>query len=414
MITSFIFVSEGISYQYGIGKYVTCLKKEFAGNIGISINVVVLGSKNCTKMTIVKEATNINMVYYPPFPGIREQEQIKNAEWLVDALESYFKIDNNAIFHFIVWCGIFIALALKKRYTNPVICDLQSLEWQFALNGNKHKFNIYWNDTIKDCETRYKDRLKPGLFYEKQLCDLADHIIVRTNRMKNDIIETYKADENKISVIPNGIITEKPFTDAKKVVKAKLGFSSHERIILFVGRVCDQKGIQFLVRAFRLILAEFKDIRLVIAGNGYYDNYLKECDNIWGKVTFTGQLDTDKLNSLYRIADIGVVPSLYEPFGYVILEMMMYSIPVISTNIEGPNDIIQDGHTGFKVNVMENEEGERSIRPEELAEKIKMLLNDRLLAKSLAENARVKLKEKFSAVQMSKSVEKVYHNVTLK
>jgi len=143
-------------------------------------------------------------------------------------------------------------LALKKRYTNPVICDLQSLEWQFALNGNKHKFNNYWNDIMKDCETRYKDRLKPGVFYEMKLCNLADHIIVRTNQMKNDVIETYKADGNKISVIPNGIKVKEPSTDLKEAVKAKLGFSSRERIILFVGRVCDQKGIQFLVRAFKI------------------------------------------------------------------------------------------------------------------------------------------------------------------
>jgi len=90
-----------------------------------------------------------------------------------------------------------------------------------------------------------------------------------------------------------------------------------------------RKGYNSLSGHSKLILADLKDIRLVIAGNGYYDNYLKECDNIWGKVTFTGQLDTDKLNSLYRVADIGVVPSIYEPFGYVILEMMMYDIPVI-------------------------------------------------------------------------------------
>jgi len=407
MTTSFIFVSDGIGYKYGIGKYVACLKEEIAGKGDIFINVVVLGSKNYNEMTIVNEAANVNMVYFPPFPGNRETEHLKNAERLVEALDNYFKIDRNAIFHFIVWCGIFIALALKKRFRNPIVCDLQSLEWQFALNGNKHKFESYWKQTVKDCENRFKDYLKPGVFYEKQLCDLSNHIIVHTNQMKKDVMETYQAAGNKISVIYNGIIIKEVVNSNKEALKSELGFECHERIILFVGRVCDQKGVQFLVKAFKSLLTDHKNIRLVIAGNGYYENYLAQCDNIWGKVTFTGRLDTEKLNSLYQIADIGVVPSLYEPFGYVILEMMQH-IPVISTNIEGPNEIIEDGHTGFKVHVIENEQGERSILPEELSEKIKLFLNDPFLAKSITKNASTRLKEQFSAAEMAKNIVEVY------
>jgi glycosyltransferase involved in cell wall biosynthesis len=412
MITSFIFVSEGLGIKYGVGKYLSCLKKEIAERDDISINVVVLGAKNCTGMKVVKEAANINMVYYGPFSGgIREQDYIKKAEEAQDTLQDYFKFDSNAIFHFIVWSGIFIAMALKKRCPNPVIFDLQSLEWQFALDGNKRKFDKYWNQIVNDCNTRYKNWLKPGVFYEKQLCGLSDHIIVRTNQMKNDVIETYKADKNKISVIPNGIEIQEPSIDEKEAVKEKLGFTSNERIILFAGRVCDQKGVQFLIRAFKLLLSDFKNIRLVIAGSGYYDNYLKECENTWSKVTFTGRLDTDTLNSLYRIADIGVVPSLYEPFGYVILEMMLYGIPVISTNIEGPNDIIVNGATGFKVKVMENEEGNRSILPGELSEKVKLLLNNPLLTKSITKNASARLKEQFSSSEMTKNIETIYRKL---
>ena len=409
MITSFIFVSEGPGYQYGIGTYVGCLKKEFAGKSDIAINIVVLSSKNCMEMTIVREAENINMVYPPFFGGNNEQERIKNAEAVLHAINSCFKPDNSVIFHFLVWIGIFIAIELKKRYSNAVIFDLQSLEWQFPLNGNKHKFDSYWSQVTKDCETRYRDWLKPGTIYEKQFCDFADHIIVRTNQMKNDVMETYKATENKISVIYNGI-TQEPLTGEKDAIKTKLGFTGEERIILFVGRVCDQKGIQFLIEAFKLILPDFKDIRLVIAGGGYCDNYLAQCDNIWSKVTFMGRLDTDKIYSLYQIADIGVVPSLYEPFGYVILEMMP-SIPVITTDIEGPDEIIEDGYTGFKVHVMENEEGERSILPEELAKKIKLLLNDPALAKSITKNASVRLKEQFSAAEMAKNIAAVYYKL---
>lgn len=415
-MTTFIFVHDGWSYQYGIGKYISSLKETLAGNEDFDLNVIILGSKNYNEMTVItdhsvflNQTKNIKLVYFPSMPfGSFEYQHIENARQTVTMLETHFKFDQNTIFHFVSWCGIFIARVIKERYKNPIIFDLHCLEWQFALNGNKKKFAAYWKGLNRDYGNPDSELIKPGAIYEKKLCDIEDHIIVRTNQMKNDVKETYGADKSKISVIYNGI-TDFGITPGRiKFTKEKYGFGYNEKIILFVGRLCDQKGIQYLIKAFKIVLSSYNHTRLVVVGNGNYDQYLKECNDIWGKVVFTGRLDSERLELFYRVADIGIVPSIYEPFGYVLLEMMYHKIPVISTNIEGPGEIIVDGYNGIKVNVRIDKKGERSILPEELAEKILELIYDERLAKSLAKKALLRLRKRFLSDQMAKSLVKVY------
>jgi glycosyltransferase involved in cell wall biosynthesis len=228
--------------------------------------------------------------------------------------------------------------------------------------------------------------------------------------MKQDVIETYKVDNNRISVVYNGVETSRVIPRKEEFLKLELGFSGNEKIILFVGRLCDQKGIVYLLRAFKIVLSSHENTRLVIVGNGNYDSCLKECLGIWGKVAFTGRLDNESLSRFYRIADIGVVPSIYEPFGYVLLEMMNRHIPVITTNIEGPNEIVDDGITGIKVNVEIDNEGERSIVPEELAARINKLLKSKTMASFLVNKAHSKLRKQFRSSQMVKNLIKVYKN----
>ncbi|HEY4785721.1 MAG TPA: glycosyltransferase [Bacteroidales bacterium] len=411
MITSFIFVNDGISYQYGIGKYLACLKENCYERQRLRLILIILGSKDIKEMRIVPEAKNISLVYFPSIPASGfEYQHFENARLIINTLEALFTFDHTTVFHFVSWNGFFIASVLKEQYDNPIIFDLHSLEWQFALSGNKEKFASYWETLMSNYENSISELIKPGVIYEKELCELADHVIVRTFQMKKDVIETYKLNNRRISVIYNGVETSRVIPRKEDSFKQELGFSSKEKIILFVGRLCDQKGILYLLKAFKIILSSYENTRLVIVGNGNYDSCLKECYGIWSKVIFTGRLDNEGLNQIYRIADIGVVPSIYEPFGYVLLEMMNRYIPIITTNIEGPNEIVDDGITGIKVNVTIDKNGERSIVPEELAEGIIKLLKRKTLAGFLIRKAHSKLRRQFRSSFMVKNLIKVYKN----
>ena len=70
-----------------------------------------------------------------------------------------------------------------------------------------------------------------------------------------------------------------------------------------------------LIKAFHLVLEAYPNSRLLIAGNGDYTRAFQEAKNIYTKITFTGLLKKEELFEIYQLADAGVVPSLFEPFG---------------------------------------------------------------------------------------------------
>lgn len=99
-------------------------------------------------------------------------------------------------------------------------------------------------------------------------------------------------------------------------------------------------------------MEKYPKARLIIAGSGDYDIYLQEAKRVCSKISFTGLLTKNDLYELYRIAEIGVVPSLFEPFGYVAVEMMIHALPLVVTSTSGLNEVV-DHTCGLKISLME-------------------------------------------------------------
>ena len=118
--------------------------------------------------------------------------------------------------------------------------------------------------------------------------------------------------------------------NTKNVLRKKWRIYQNEYLLLFAGRLHAVKGLDFLIDAFRKVLEKIPGCRLIIAGNGNFETYLQKAKDICTKITFTGLLEKKDLYELYQIADIGVVPSLYEPFGYVAVEMIMHDYLLLS------------------------------------------------------------------------------------
>lgn len=83
------------------------------------------------------------------------------------------------------------------------------------------------------------------------------------------------------------------------------------------------------------------EARLVIVGDGNISQYLGFCSGLWGKVIFTGRLDKKQLYTLFRISELGVLPSLQEQCSYVGIEMMMHGIPVVGTDAMGISEMME-------------------------------------------------------------------------
>jgi glycosyltransferase involved in cell wall biosynthesis len=158
-------------------------------------------------------------------------------------------------------------------------------------------------------------------------------------------------------------------------LKQKYNIETNKKIILFVGRLDPIKGTDILINSFRKVLKQKPECRLIIAGEGDFGKYFEAGEYIWTKITFTGRLDKSKLFELYRIADIGVMPSTHEQCSYTAIEMMMHGLPVIVSTTTGLNEMVENDISGLKVPVMELED-KVEISDDLLFEQILCLLNN--------------------------------------
>jgi len=117
--------------------------------------------------------------------------------------------------------------------------------------------------------------------------------------------------------------------------------------LLYVGRISRDKNLDFLARIYRAVLKEKPDVNLILAGNGPYmqefRDSLKDCE----RVAFVGKLEQDRLAQVYAAADLLVFPSVTDTFGMAVLEAQSCGLPALVSDRGGPQEIVQDGQTGF-------------------------------------------------------------------
>ena len=176
----------------------------------------------------------------------------------------------------------------------------------------------------------------------------------------------------------------------------------NEKIILFMGRLVYEKGIQTLISAMPKILANYHDSKLLIAGKGGMIDELKNQVNSLGlgnKVYFTGYLGSKDVQKMYKCADVAVFPSTYEPFGIVALEAMLSGTPVVVSDIGGLNEIVDHGINGMK---------SYAGNPNSLADSILSLLFDPKLCDTVSKNAVQKVKAEYNWSKISEDTHFAY------
>jgi len=211
--------------------------------------------------------------------------------------------------------------------------------------------------------------------------------------------------EDKLVMIPNGV-------DVKEYEKSTVDLSQfrrrfalpEEKIVLYVGRLVYEKGIQVLVSAIPKIL-EKANAKFIIVGDGYMRDPLWERVKNMGlahKVMFTGFVDDETLRNLQKCADVSVVPSLFEPFGIVALEAMAAKSPVVVSDTGGLSEVVEHDVTGVKV---------YPDNPDSLAWGVTRVLLDEAYANRLRENAYRTVLEKYNWKKISRQTKSVYESV---
>lgn len=201
--------------------------------------------------------------------------------------------------------------------------------------------------------------------YDKSSIKYSMRIIFVSNKALKMTKSRYKNSSNKFIHIPNFIEISKffPLNDNEKILlREKYGLSLDKNYILFVGRLEPLKGILNLVYAINEINQKYKDIKLLIVGDGILKAQISKFDF----VKCLGRIPYQNMGEIYNISDLFILPSFYENFPMTILEAMSCGLPVISTDTGDIKELIDDDRMIIKV----NELGIPTIK-----QKIEFLLN---------------------------------------
>jgi L-malate glycosyltransferase len=239
----------------------------------------------------------------------------------------------------------------------------------------------------------------------KFACRLADCILANSDAGKNWLVDQ-GVNERKIEVIRNGIVV--PNRPVQKEhfspVRREFCIPPATAICACIGRLVSGKGIDFYLRAARILADRGRHVRFLMIGahsseRGYQSDMevLARQLSIEHRVIFTGQ--RQDVTEILRDVDLVVHPSLTEGLSNVILEAMAAGIPVVATRVGGNPELVQDGRTGFLV-PPENAEA--------IADAICRLLDQPPMAQAFGEAARQRVIDEFSIERMLSKTENLY------
>jgi len=234
---------------------------------------------------------------------------------------------------------------------------------------------------------------------EQRMVRGADRVITCSHYMREQVADVFGVPHARVTAIPNGIdptdlqpvedlprlraqfaapdeklvllvgrlVYEKGFhlaLDAMPRLRARFADPS-EKLVLLVGRLVYEKGFHLALDALSEVIEQVPAVRFLIAGSGTAEADLKAQAKrlkLEGHGTFLGWIGDDILHSLYRIADLCVVPSIYEPFGLVALEAMASGCPCIVADTGGLREVVPRGRVGLRFRARDTGALERMLR----------------------------------------------------
>jgi glycosyltransferase involved in cell wall biosynthesis len=224
----------------------------------------------------------------------------------------------------------------------------------------------------------------------------------------NAVVEFYQKvgiPPEKLAMIPSGIADEEPPDVDPAEVRVSLGLPPDCPLVLFAGRLAEQKGVDTLLSAIDLLQHVRPDVRTLIVGEGPLRARLEETAQAFRlfedrKVSFLGH--RDDVPRLLAASSLLVLPSLYEGLPNVVLEAMRFRKPVVATAAPGTTEVVADGVTGLLVPLRD---------PPNLTRAIRRVIEEDGLARSLGEAGRARVELEFGVKLMVERFAALYEQL---
>jgi len=197
----------------------------------------------------------------------------------------------------------------------------------------------------------------------KESVKLMDGMITNSHYLRSFFIRKHNVPEEKITAVHLGVDIE-PYQRMRNYElgiskRAKLGYTSKHKVLLFAGRLIKEKGVHLLIQSFQQIVKKDRHARLlIVGGTGYgsnrknaYVNYLRKlAEPLKGKVKFVNFVPVSEMPIWYHVGDAVATPSIWnEPFCRVNLEGMAAGKPIFTSTRGGTGEVVVDGKTGYSI-----------------------------------------------------------------
>lgn len=272
---------------------------------------------------------------------VNHYKYIKMDGWWIKVKKSFYKkTHREGYYHYSI--EYFLHKAIKK---------IRHKHFDIIIVENRPGFIL---SLPKNKDTKYilhlhNDFLHIDLPHAKEIYKEYDRIISVSDFIKNRVNQL-EFDNPKSITVYNAVDVQL-FYDAKAINRGKIGFTKDDFIVVYSGRLNEEKGILQLIQAMKL-LYHIPNIKLLVIGASNYGkdanpthfiNQLeKEAESIKNRIVFTGFVNYKDVPSYLKIADIAVVPSMWEePFGLTVIEAMAAGLPLITTRSGGIPEICE-------------------------------------------------------------------------
>jgi len=385
-----------ISYEFppmfgGEGMYTYGLAKALS-DLGHNVRVITADTRG--RMESMVENFEIIRLITIKKPGLKLFSfNLKAVKKIEEIYKSHQEID---ILHFTY---DFYKITLSKEKINiPIIATLHhpwSAEHRIIKAGTPIDYpNYYFRRVV----LHHFEKMS------KKTCNNADKLIAVSNYTAQSYITEFRVPQDKIEVIPDAVDTNKfhPEVDGYEIRK-KLNLADKDRVVLFVGRLDYNKGIEYLLRSFSRINEEDIVAKLVIVGEGLLKKYIQAFKrNYPEKIVPVGRISEEDLPKFYAASDLVVLPSLMEGFGIVLLEAMASGKPCVATRAGGVEDVVINGETGLLIPPADSYS---------LYHAIYTLLTDDKLSKEFGAAGRKRAENYFTWDKVAKHTVEVYKKV---
>lgn len=269
------------------------------------------------------------------------------------------------------WMTYAAGAAVARQSAKPLVVHVHSTEFD--------RSGMHVNQRVYDIE-------RMGMHAAKQ-------IIAVSHLTRNIILRHYGVDPRKVEVVYNAIDEDgaKERTELPPITR-------DDHIVLYLGRITQQKGPEYFLAAAKRVLEVMDNVRFVMAGSGDMVRRMIEMAAEMGighRVLFTGFLRGDDIRRVFQMADLYVMPSVSEPFGITPLEALSYDVPVLISKQSGVAEVLRHA---LKVDFWD---------VDEMANKIVAVLRHPPLQAALREHGSIEVR-RFNWVDAAANCVKVY------